>query len=54
MHGRADLTQADHDGDGRHASARVWRDPARTGRGSGRRAVGRFRHGQKGSAAGGR
>jgi hypothetical protein len=51
--GRADPTRADHDGDGRHASARVWRDPALTGRGSGRRAAGRFRRGQKGSATGG-
>jgi hypothetical protein len=51
--GRADPTRADHDGDGRHASAGVWRDPALTGRGSGRRAVGRFRRGQKGSMTGG-
>jgi hypothetical protein len=43
--GRVDLTRADHDDDGRHASARVWRDPARTGRGSGRREAGRFRCG---------
>jgi hypothetical protein len=29
--GWADPTRADHDGDSRHASARVWQDPARTG-----------------------
>jgi hypothetical protein len=52
--GRADPTRADHDDDGRHASVRVWRDPARTGRGSGRCAAGRFWRGQKGSVAGGR
>jgi hypothetical protein len=37
--GRADPMRADHDGDGRHASARVWRDPARTGHDSGRHAA---------------
>jgi hypothetical protein len=41
----------DHDDDGRHASARVWR--ARRGQGVAL-ADTRFRRGQKGSAAGGR
>jgi hypothetical protein len=36
--GLADPMRANHDSDGWHASARVWRDPARTGRGSGLRA----------------
>jgi hypothetical protein len=30
----------DHDGDARHASAQVWRDPMWTGHGSGRRVTG--------------
>ena len=65
--GWADLTRADHEGDAdmrSRESGRIWRgqgmaladawagEPARMGRGFGRRAAGRFRHGQKGSAAG--